>query len=70
MPYNTSKNATELWAIVDKKTGAVKWTSGGSSTSSKLMVYSTEGAAKRTFNRYWTKQNPETAEIRKIYTAN
>lgn len=58
---NERKLSKELWAVTNNK-GEVHWTSGGSSTSPKIMVYATEKKAKAAL-RY----APERAEVRKIY---
>lgn len=60
---NKRKLSKELWAVTNNK-GEVYWTSGGSSTSPKIMVYATEKKAKAAL-RY----APEGAEVREIYEA-
>lgn len=59
----------ELWAIVNKNDGHIRWSRGGSSTSSKLMVYDNERSAKRALNNSWTKQviNSGDVCVLKIY---
>lgn len=45
----------EIWAIVNSD-GEVVWSRGGSSTKSKLMVYSNEKNAKLALKNNWFKQ--------------
>ena len=59
----------ELWAVVDKD-GYVKMTRGGSSTTSRLMVYQTKEAAEKVLANHWTKQvipNRDDVEVKQIY---
>jgi len=67
--YQVRKTASELWAIVDK-CGKVCFSRGGSSSTPKLMVYETEGKAKRALNNNWTKQviDAKDVTIEKIYS--
>lgn len=53
--YNKGIVATKVWAVVDGD-GCVLFSRGGSSSKSKLMVYSNEKTAAVAMNNYWTKQ--------------
>lgn len=53
----------QLWALCDPE-GSVYWTSGGSSTSPKLMIYDTQASAEKA--RRWA---PPDAEVWCIYNA-
>lgn len=59
---------SELWAVLDKD-GNILYSRGGSSTKSRLMVYSNETSAQRGLNNTWTKQviDAEKMEIKCIY---
>jgi len=62
---NTEK---ELWAITFND--EIVWSRGGSSTASKLMVYSSEKKAQSALKNSWTRQiipNQEDAVIKQIY---
>lgn len=65
-----NKKSTELWAILDSD-GKIMWSSGGSSTSPKLMVFESEIKAKRSLSSYQTKRwiFNEDVKIVKIYSA-
>ncbi|MFW6219847.1 MAG: hypothetical protein ACOCZ5_01405 [bacterium] len=58
----------ELWAIVDEK-GQIYMSRGGSSSKSRIMVYSSEGIANTALKNSWTQQviDKEKAQIKKIY---
>lgn len=64
-----NKPSTELWAIVNEN-GHIMWSRGGSSTSSKLLVYDNENSAKRALRSEWTKQviDEKDVKIVKIYS--
>lgn len=64
------KSASELWAVVDKATGEVMYSRGGSSTTAKLMVYNSQGSAERVLKNPWIKQviNTDKVIIIKIYS--
>ena len=61
----------ELWAIVYKSDGTIAWSRGGSSTSSRIMVYDNQKSAERALRSVWTKQviDSEDVGIECIYTA-
>jgi len=65
MSYNSKGDkAPELWAILDAEGNALL-SRGGSSTKPKLMVYPSEGAARKALNNSWTKQIiPDQSKVR------
>lgn len=60
----------ELWAVLDSD-GCVMWSRGGSSTSKKLMVYSSEQTAERALKSPWIRQvkDPATVTVKCVYVA-
>lgn len=62
----TNKSTKELWAVIDRETGEIMLSRGGSSTMPKLMVYINEGRARCGIKFL---PNPENYEIRRIYNA-
>jgi hypothetical protein len=63
---------SELWAVIDKKTGDIMMSRGGSSTKSHLMVYRSRAIAVNAVNNRWTKQiiNPSDCYVKCIYQSN
>ena len=68
--YNAGKTTPELWAVTNSD-GHVLWTRGGSSTSSRLMVYESEAKARRSLKNPWIKQVHDVNDvlITRIYNA-
>jgi len=66
--YRKNKTIDELWAILDEN-GKVCMSRGGSSSKSKIMVYSDENTAKKALNNVYTKQviDINKVTIKKIY---
>ena len=65
-----SKDASELWAVVDKVTRQVKYTRGGSSTMARLMVYTSKEKAEKVLKNPWIKQvikDISTVEVVNVY---
>lgn len=66
------KTEKEIWAIVDKNTGEVVWSVGGSSTPSKLMIYPSLKRAEsglRLSRTRFRKEYRDCLEVRKIYNS-
>jgi len=68
--YQTKKSIKELWAVVDKITGEICMSRGGSSTKSKIMVYETKVRALVVLESPWIKQiiNKDNADVKQIYS--
>jgi hypothetical protein len=66
--YRSKVSVNECWAIVDEN-GRVCYSRGGSSSSSKLMVYESEARAKRVLCSPWIKnmEGLEKASVKLIY---
>lgn len=66
--YRTKETIKELWAVLDKNNN-ICMSRGGSSTKSKIMVYSNVNSAKKALNSNWTKQviDVEKVHIKKIF---
>lgn len=66
--FRKQDKTTELWAVVDQD-GCVMFSRGGSSTKQKLMVYETEGKARKALSSSWIRQviDPDAVSIVKIY---
>lgn len=64
MPAPGYKYSDEVWGIVDRITGSLTWTHGGSSTKPRMMVYASEAKAKASL-RY----APMSSVVRRIYVS-
>lgn len=61
------KSATELWAVLDEK-GNILYSRGGSSSTKKLLIYTSESKANAVANNVYIKQIlPEKYSIKCIY---
>jgi hypothetical protein len=66
--YSNGKTSKQVWAVTNSA-GEIVWTRGGTSTSPRMMVYSSEEAALRAVNNPWVKRvhNIEDLKIQLIY---
>ena len=69
MSYNNGQAAAELWAIINKD-GDVMYSRGGSSSTPRLMVYTSEKKARVVLKNPWIKQiiqSEKDVQVIKIY---
>ena len=69
--YPSKEPVSELWAILNLE-GQIMWSSGGSSTSPQLLLYTSEASAEAALRSPWIKQvipDRKKVVIKCIYTA-
>jgi hypothetical protein len=71
MSYSRGKVYSELWVVADEN-GMILETRGGSSSSPRLMVYSSEGKARAALKSPWIRQiikDGSSVQVAKVYSA-